>query len=392
MLDAFPYDYFSKKVINRAVSKIPEFKNKYSLKPSPGYENLPSAFSGLDSNNIDTLANYCFSPSQSNLRSFRFFAPILQKLPKQGLVRGISSRILRTLTHNQFIKHYGHLHFIPWNIIPYIDFSQKELLFGAKLYNSVPTLFYYLSKNNLSYEWLGYPIFKSDIAIVRSVKKKKRLANFTFIHISSLDAVSHKFGPNNKGTLLMALKVLEYTNEIILHVKKIHPGSKIILFSDHGMVDVTSYVNISRILQKCKLNIPHDVIPFYDSTMARFWCYNRKIKNKLINKIMENPFIKILDPQGCEMYQINPSEKYGHVITFLDPGKVFFPNYFNMSFETQGMHGYLEKTMQELAFLSTTDENKEFLIKNNVFLDSTNNIVWKTLFNIFQTFLFGERD
>jgi predicted AlkP superfamily pyrophosphatase or phosphodiesterase len=204
--------------------------------------------------------------------------------------------------------------------------------------NKVPTIFDYLSQSGLKGAYLA-----DKIEVVHKLLCNNKFHNnfdFLLAHtLDELDILAHKEGPKS-------LKVLAYLKsqdalivKLLEDIRKTHAPEEIVylLFSDHGMVEVSNYIDISELTHEAsKRNIKF----FADSTVFRAWGSNDDL-GFIYDFMKHQPDVTCLCEKEKKELKINfDNNIYGDVIFAAEPGSVFLPNFFDGQNKVKGMHGY----------------------------------------------------
>ena len=221
--------------------------------------------------------------------------------------------------------------------------------------NSLPckTLLNIFNEKKVKYLVYNWPLIvhnnKTKLKIVRHndnsitkvfLKLCKKDYKFYMVHLLDLDKYGHDCGPNSKKIR----EVLKKEDECIERLTKKFDLNKdlIIIWSDHGMLEVNENINLERILPKGR-----NYVYFLDSTLARFWFFNNKIKNEIIS-ILKNQKGRMLSEKDFNKYKI--PKGYGDLIFLIKKNKAITPDFFNKN-PVKGMHGYGLTNKNELGVL-----------------------------------------
>jgi len=191
--------------------------------------------------------------------------------------------------------------------------------------------------------------------------------DFAFLHIGDLDPVGHKFGPNSAELRETLSRVDSSIQEIWDFLRGKFDEINLIIFGDHGMVEVEKTVDIQVELDKLNLKPEKDYIYFLDSTLARFWFKNEKAERKISSMLSEIPEGKIVSNEDVMKYRIDYGhKKFGELIFWVDGGVLIFPNFFQNRIPEKGMHGYPEESQDNRsAFALCSSEDKYDGLESN---------------------------
>ena len=238
---------------------------------------------------------------------------------------------------------------IPLKLLPFLFLTEDKKDHTKKnAFHNLLSIVDLFLDNNLKISW-NYTALGlqngSDLDRITNFKKDFKQGNFDlfFLFLSPLDAIAHKYGPSSEKVKNSVDDVSEMLNDIYTFINaNTNEEVNLFILGDHGMAEVTSYVNIKKELNLISKNFllkPHiDFFYFIDSTSLRIWPNSRKFID------IENEFYKLL------RYKLNNNAKelevcydksvYGSKIWTLNEGSIFFPDFFHSNLKLKGMHGY----------------------------------------------------
>jgi len=228
---------------------------------------------------------------------------------------------------------------VPFSNLSKFDFAMKRLLYEENAFGSIPTLFDMLRKNGITFSIADHSIFGSDQNVVKKILKMRRSSEVVYVRLMDLDETIHSHGVYSLERL-RGLKNLDNAVHFIVSCLE-HDGSdpSVVLFADHGMMDVTRYVDVITQVRRSGLVEGKDFDVFLDSTMARFWAES-SILTKITEILSNLGFGRILTNFDLERYHAPKLQCYGDLIYLADPGVVILPNYYQGYDKIKGMHGY----------------------------------------------------
>src|SRR3989344_5384147 len=160
---------------------------------------------------------------------------------------------------------------------------------------------YIYNKRFLYYSWpffvinnkikLDFIKRNDEYKVKKFIKKFDDNIDIYFLHTVDLDKASHEYGVNSENTLKEIKRQDEYASLIVNEFKSRFNDCKIVIWSDHGFLDINGFVNIEEKIKKFK-NVDY----FLDSTIARFWFKDADTKNRVIselNKIKEGHILNL---------------------------------------------------------------------------------------------------
>lgn len=310
----------------------------FSFEPDAAY------LTGYSPEETDSGAHYCYDPDGSVFKESENFLRVLLESPL--LAKKIGKKILiKYLKYKGFdiSEIEGHLGMIPFNLLKEFSPSSNYNLFNSNTTYKYKTIFNLLKQKNVKYGYIGVPFSDGRLEYIKNkVSDKFLLGNeVIFIYIGDLDSVGHKYGGNSKEYKLKLFEIISYINEInqFYELRKIN--TQLLIFGDHGMVNVDRTFNIQNILRKLPLMVGKDYIYFFDSTLARFWFKTNKAKETIINAIPNNEYGQWISEDDKKDYKINYSHnKFGDAIWWASGGTLILPNFWQGRKKINGMHGY----------------------------------------------------
>jgi predicted nucleotidyltransferase len=134
----------------------------------------------------------------------------------------------------------------------------------------------------------------------------------------------------------------------------------VILFGDHGMVNVTRALDLTPVLEATGLTFGTDYAYFLDSTMARFWFFHAAAKSRLERALREVEGGRLLEAEDLERFGLARCDyRNGERFFLADPGVLILPNFFQPSGSPiPGMHGYDPDCPDNLGFFLLHDPSR----------------------------------
>ncbi len=304
---------------------LKDFKSS-KLTPSIGFSIniIGEIFTGKNADDIGFFNEWTFNPKKAMFRNHDTLSKLLSLFEYNYVANRVIHKIINRVK--------GNVLNIPFKFLRYLSVKGK-LAYDPNFNDE--TL---LSKHNfLSVTYKPFKFSrKRDLQIYNAAKKGIWNSNKLFVTFVDLDHVGHKFGVNSK----------EYANKIreleryILHLSSEFgkKGGQTLVFSDHGMVDVSKAINL-RLEKNVGEPGINSYLYFIDATMARFWVFNKKYERRIIDYLSTVKEGKILSSVQREEHGIT-SNSFGDVIFILDEKVVFETSFFGKG-KPAAMHGYL---------------------------------------------------
>ena len=171
-------------------------------------------------------------------------------------------------------------------------------------------------------------LWKFDFCVQKPLGKIPRVDKKYF---GELDVVGHKYGTKSK----------EIVNEIKKLDKKVSKLDWDIIFSDHGMIDVSKTISVP-ITKDC----------FIDADLARYWGEKKELDE--IKKKLPLKDGKIIDW---------PDKSFGELIFMVNTGVLISPNFWQGHEKAKAMHGYDGKHKEMKAFYLIKKKGKKQNLK-----------------------------
>jgi len=216
---------------------------------------------------------------------------------------------------------------------------------------NVPTLFDWLRDAGLNVAVSDWPIRawgnKCAVTIDRSVEKQLKWlrgvkAEFKYLHLWELDTIAHKHGTRSHQVMEC---VKGYDNIISVLMEM---DSDIVIWSDHGMIDVAGIIDVESILRSLKLSLGRDLVYFIDSTSCRIWAKNDEVERSCRQKLSEVKNGKVLSQDEIAGFRLG--KNMSDVFFLADPGYLLLPNYFQGAHPVKAMHGYVPAHPDQKGF------------------------------------------
>ncbi len=293
---------------------------------------IPSLLSGTKPSDHGSWAMYRYSPSTSPFKLLRFLPNLPH--PLEWRLRGWIRRIL---DRRNVIKSYYDLYEIPPRMLSYFDVATRTDPYTPGGLRR-ETLFDVLEAKKVRYRQWNYRTpesenFRELLSLVGSDKQ------LLFLYTAELDALMHRVGIFHDDVREKLAWYEKRLAEIVAASRNDGRPLRLYLFSDHGMTDVSGSVNLMREVESWGFRLGTDIVAFYDSTMARFWC-DVETRIRLSERLNQTGWGRVMSDEELETYGCRFEDgSYGQVIYLLTPGRLIVPSF--MGSETiAAMHGY----------------------------------------------------
>jgi len=351
-LDAVRYDYvnpldapFLYKMATTGISG--------PLQTILGFDGIaPTIFTGTYPDVHGVWTQYILAEENGPFEWIRPLSSILDKADKainrcDPLWKAFRFAILEASLIKSRRSFYPGINRVPISLLSRFDFSMKRNLYEKNAFGPIPTLFDLLEKNEIDFSVIDHSVFRSDQYVVEKILQAKYPCSVIYARLMDLDEITHTYGifSRERKNALRILDTSLYT--IVSHFERRGVDPYVILFADHGMVDVTRYVNVMDPIRRHGLIEGKDFIVFLDSTMTRFWGED-SVLIEISNILTGLGMGRILTDSDIQKYHAPKlGGRYGNLIYLADPGVVILPNYYQGDGGVSAMHGY-DPTISEM--------------------------------------------
>ena len=293
---------------------------------------IPSLLTGTPPSVHGAWAMYKFAPEKSPFR-------LLRRLPRVPHALEWRLRMLTrwVIERRRTIEGYYDLYDIPLNVLGYFDVAHRGDPYAPEGIGQ-ESFFDRLAKEGVSFDLWTYRTPERDNfeALRRSIDSPKSVL---FLYTAELDAIMHRVGTAHHD---VEEKLREYEQRVEALLDTAASKGRettLFLFSDHGMTDVTTVVDLRARVKTWGYKDGRDFIAFYDSTMARFWC-KAGIREGLVRRLDGTGWGRVLEAGELEALGCRfADDRYGEVIFLVKTGHLILPSYMGRD-ALSAMHGY----------------------------------------------------
>lgn len=318
-----------------------------ALRECFGFVPRQAYFGGLAIEDYGYTNMYSFDPEASPFGLARFLPtdpagePGREAAGARALVEQSAAQHLTA-----FARQYASSVEIPLAYLPSFDLVEKRAPWDKHV--GYRSCFHLFDERGLPWLQCMWPDTnrlpdRSDAGIVNHVLQSLRPEHrFACVHLQQLDGLGHVHGPNS-STLQHAIRTVDaLCRRLVEGAREGRASFRLILFGDHGMVNVTRTLDLGPVLKRTGLSFGADYAYFLDSTMARFWFRHESARRIVTEALAGVAGGRMLDAAGMKQFGIDRCARQNAEAVFLaDPGVLIFPNFFQASGEPiPGMHGY----------------------------------------------------
>jgi len=337
LIDALRHDFITKKHTPFIYSLLREGGVLGELIPPFTFSFHPVWFAGLYPEESGQWLSPIFSPNTSPWRFISSLSFFTDRIPILRKFCNLSIAILNGVKETVATE-------TPLEIARYFDYPVRKVPWSVNYVPGHKTLFDIMRENNMKWLYIGYPPDRTSTAYVYKKFRKRINREFSFIwlHFGDVDRMGHKFGPLSYKVSQELRQIDRIIGKILDILESLFDEIDIVIFGDHGMVEVKKTIDIMSLFRNSKLKLHKDFIYFLGATTARFWFKNETSKNIAKNILCNIPEGFILDENWlrklrCRFF----NREYGDLIFAMKGGAIICPNFFNGNKPPKGMHGYL---------------------------------------------------
>jgi len=297
----------------------------------------PSIITGLQPSAHGRWTMYARGPARSPFRLARWTSLWPERMPGAGALRRLLAWWVR---EREGVRGYFDLYAVPQRLLPFFDLPERANLFDVGGVPPVPTLFDQLSDEGIPFRaWSWRTPEERNFAELESAVGAGE-GGVYFLYSAALDALQHV-----KGT--QAREVSELIGTYERRIGAIHGLAKerglspsLFVFSDHGMTDTVGTVDVMSRVESLGLESPRDFLPFFDSTMARFWFHGETARERTMAILRETPHGRLLDDDELAREGVLFADRrYGEAVFLMEPGWQIEPSFMGRR-AVHAMHGF----------------------------------------------------
>lgn len=177
-----------------------------------------------------------------------------------------------------------------------------------------------------------------------------------FLHYAQLDWAGHQYGPHAAESRTALRSIDEALHSVWNHAMSLWPDAKLLVFGDHGMVEVRREVNIEAVMDELPLRHGRDYAMFLDSTVARFWFLNERSRLPIMERLAALPGGRWLTDDDLDALHLRGGRwENGEAFWAVDEGTAIMPSYFQRTTPPAGMHGYHPEVRDNWGAFLTSD-------------------------------------
>lgn len=309
---------------------------------------LTSIFTGFLPRDHTLWMMYAFSAGRSPF-SFLNALPESISLDRRWLRRLVDWKLRRI----DGLSSYYSLYRVPRAVIRHLEIPARGNLFEPGGGGGAMTIVDELHRRGVGLFVRDYRTPERDAFAALEREITHGDAPFCILYTAGLDSDLHRYGCTDDRIG----EHLAWYRERIESIHSMAPHARIVVMGDHGMIDVTSHLDLIPAVEALGLSVPEDYIPFYDSTMARFRTVSPRARTMIERCLHDVSGGSLIDDEALERLGVGFADnRFGDLVFLADPGVIILPSY--MSAEpVRGMHGYHPAApgMYSALFTNTDD-------------------------------------
>jgi hypothetical protein len=340
-------------ILNRHAFLDDVLVTKRPLQTVFGYSSTcdPTIITGLSPQQHGHFSFFNYDPARSPFRWAHWLSLLPRRLTSRGRVRHWISRIVgKCLGYSGYFQLYN----MPFDRLHNFDYSEKRDIYAPGGINSGDlNIFDHLRRERIPFHLSDWR--KSETHNLESLSQsmsgaKPRLA---YLYLAAMDAILHAEGTCGPSVAAKMAWYDQQLRQVLDQAERHYNNVRLFLFSDHGMTDVHSTLNLMPQIESLGYRFGHDYAAVYDSTMARFWFANPRAAQDIRATLDQIPEGKVLtDAQLSEYGCLFPAAKYGELFYLLNPGVLLCPSFMGER-PLAGMHGYAPGDKDSVASFSS---------------------------------------
>ncbi len=311
----------------------------------------PTILTGKDPQEHGHFSFFYYRPEVSPFHLCRYLSVLPKSITRRGRIRRYMSKAIQ--------KYYGYngyfqIYNMPFKHLPLFDYSEKKDLYQPDgINNGCSTVFDDFRDESVNFHMSDWRL--KEPANIASLKDQinHRSIQFGYLFCGSLDGVLHQYGTDHPQ---VQKKLNWYETEfrsIIKLAENNYDEVRVCVFSDHGMANVTSGVDIQSVINECGYTFGDDYAAVYDSTMARFWFFNDSAEKDIRSALSSASGGRILSDEDLSNYKCQFENKiYGELFFLMNPGTIICPSFMGETM-LEGMHGYDPNHQDSTAFIAS---------------------------------------
>lgn len=249
------------------------------------------------------------------------------------------SRLLTQLVARRGVRGYFSIYEVPRELLAEFDLAEREDIFAP---GGLPGGSFWDTVERSGVRWRGWNwrTLEADALAAAARTLAEGPEDLVFCYTADLDALLHREGSGGAGVRERLARYDAWLRGVAQGATGRGEELRLVLLSDHGMVDVRERVDVMGALAQLSSRWPRDYVPFFDSTFARFWWRSDAARDEVRGALAGLGAGHWLAEEELEREGVRfPGHDYGDDVFLLDPGVLMLPSFMG-SEALAGMHGY----------------------------------------------------
>jgi hypothetical protein len=298
---------------------------------------IPTLLSGMLPSQHGHWNLFYRDPEHSPFRWTRALAG----LPRWLVDNRVSRRVLKTIARRRSgYRGYFSLYDYPVAHLAEFDLTEKRDIYEPGGLDR-PSIFDDMAEAGVRYECYNYHRHTDpEILALAPERAARGDLRVLFLYLSGLDHHLHH-NIDKPGLVVDTLATYETGLRAVWQAAaRARADVRLFVFSDHGMTPIRSHHDLRRDVQALGLRVLEDYLPAYDSTMARFWTWNDRAREALIERLSGDAHGTLMTPAELQRLGVwFDDDRYYQLLFLMKPGVLLSPSDMG-TVAFAGMHGY----------------------------------------------------
>ena len=294
-----------------------------------------------------------YRADSSEMRSLRAFGLIPSKISGHHRFR---RQVLKWHQRQSGFSGYYNLYRIPWHLFARFDLIEKRDIYAPGGFvdvdtpgparmpeapSTVPSIFDELAARDIPWRsWSWKDGFDQSFAELEASFHGDDRPAFALHYTPYIDGFLHGHVGDSEAVAGAVRKVEEKVLHAVDAARAVYDEVDVVLFSDHGMAEVTGSHDVMATVAKLGLAEGRDYLVFYDSTMARFWFENPRAEQAVRTALGQLDCGAFLSDEDLKREGVHfDDHRFGELVFLMHPRELIVPSYMGGR-APRGMHGF----------------------------------------------------
>jgi hypothetical protein len=300
---------------------------------------IPTILTGLPPAQNGHWNLFYYDPVGSPFRWLRHFS----FLPDGILNHRVTRKLLKEMGRNLLGLGRNFECCVSPRLLHWFNWVEKRNIYDRGGITGAPSIFDQLSEEGIPYRVYSYHAW-SDEEILKRARRdlKAGQCSFFFLYLCEMDRFLHDHCKDQAQVEKRLGWYASGLRDLFEFARKLDSEATFTVFSDHGMTPVKHHYDLLGQVEALGVDMPSDYLAVYDSTMARFWFFNPRARQGIVERLKTLSCGRIVPEE--EQRQLGiwfPDRRYGELIFLMNPGWLIARSDFNgRGWMPAGMHGY----------------------------------------------------